>query len=140
MGATRTRATDDDSDANALFSARREVSILIIDDDAETRDMLVVMLERAGYSVATACDGLEALAALHSILPRMILLDIQMPVMNGAEFRQAQRRDPELIRIPTVVMTGSKEEPVLDVAIVEALAKPFPTRDLLAVVGRIFGC
>jgi CheY-like chemotaxis protein len=136
MGSTRSRATDEGADANALFGLRREVSVLVVDDDEETRDLLAVMLERAGYSVATACDGLEALAALRSIRPRLILLDIQMPVMNGAEFREAQRRDPELIRIPTVVMTGSKEEPILDVAVVDALAKPFPTSALLQILGR----
>lgn len=136
MGTTRSRATDEVVDANTLFSPRREVSVLVIDDDVETREMLAVMLERAGYSVAIACDGLEALAVLHSVRPRVILLDIQMPVMNGAEFRQAQRRDPELIKIPTIVMTGSKEEPILDVAVITSLTKPFPTTDLLEIVAR----
>jgi CheY-like chemotaxis protein len=66
----------------------------------------------------------------------MILLDIQMPVMDGAEFRQAQRRNPELLRVPTVVMTGSKEEPLLDMSVVETLIKPFRRDELLAIVAR----
>ena len=136
MGQHRSRFTDEEVDHNVMCTPPREVSVLVIDDDGETRDMLSVMLERAGYSVATACDGLEALAALHSIRPRVILLDIQMPVMNGAEFREAQRRDPELIRIPTIVMTGSKEEPILDVGVVEAMTKPFRTAKLLPLVAR----
>jgi CheY-like chemotaxis protein len=66
----------------------------------------------------------------------MILLDIQMPMMDGAEFRQAQRRDHDLIKIPTVVMTGSKEEPLLDMGVVETLTKPFRAKELLAIVRR----
>jgi CheY-like chemotaxis protein len=108
----------------------------VIDDEVDTRDMLCVILSRAGYSVVTARDGRDALAHLRSIRPEMILLDIQMPIMDGAEFRQAQRHDCELIRIPTVVMTGSKEEPVLDVGVADVLHKPFRARELLAIVNR----
>jgi CheY-like chemotaxis protein len=136
MGHAPSRAADTTADGEALFSSRREVSVLVIDDDEETRDLLVEMIERAGYTTASARDGLEALAALHGIQPQLILLDIQMPVMNGAEFREAQRRNAELIRIPTVVMTGSKEEPILDVGVAEAIGKPFRIADLLAIIDR----
>ncbi|MBA3460338.1 MAG: response regulator [Deltaproteobacteria bacterium] len=136
MPSIRSRATDEHVDADALFAPPRDVAVLLIDDDADTRDLLAEVLEQSGYSVATACDGLEGLAALHVIRPSMILLDIEMPVMNGAQFREAQRRDPELIKIPTVVMTGSKEEPILDVGVVVALIKPFPTKVLLPLVAR----
>jgi CheY-like chemotaxis protein len=112
------------------------VSVLVIDDDVDTHETLAAILEHAGYSVATACNGREALALLGSIQPDMILLDIQMPVMSGPEFRQAQRRDHDLLRIPTVVMTGSKEEPVLDVGVADVLHKPFRAKELLAAVGR----
>src|SRR5688572_22637827 len=105
--------------------ARERVSVLVVDDDPDTRDLLTLILEHAGYSVATARNGCEALALMQSILPELILLDIQMPVMDGAFFREAQRRNPDLIRIPTAVMTGSKEEPTLDVGVVATLAKPF---------------
>jgi CheY-like chemotaxis protein len=110
------------------------VSVLVVDDDDDTRDMLGVIL--AGYSIATACHGREALSLLQSIRPEMILLDIQMPVMDGAEFREAQRRIPELISIPTVVMTGSREEPTLDVGIAATLTKPFGRNALLQIVER----
>ena len=122
--------------ANDNVLARRNVSVLTIDDDADTRDLLGLILTNAGYSVAAADNGREALTVLRSIRPEMILLDIQMPIMDGAEFRQAQRRDPELIRVPTVVMTGSKEEPLLDLSVAETLTKPFRRDDLLAIVAR----
>ncbi|MBA3817355.1 MAG: response regulator [Deltaproteobacteria bacterium] len=110
-----------------------------MDDDCDTHDLLDVLLSHAGYSVVTASNGREALGLLTSIRPRMILLDVEMPVMTGPEFREVQRRDPDLIRIPTVVMTGSRDEPVLDPAVAEVLRKPFRANQLLALVRRLCG-
>lgn len=118
------------------ISARRHVSVLIIDDDVDTHEMLGVLLAHAGYSVATACNGREALSLLTSVRPEVIVLDVEMPIMTGAEFREAQRRDKDLIRIPTIVMTGSKEEPTFDPGVVEVLHKPFRAAALVAAVGR----
>jgi CheY-like chemotaxis protein len=112
------------------------VSILIVDDDDDARDMLSLVLARSGYTVATARNGREALDMLHTIRPEMILLDVCMPVMDGAQFRQEQRRNREWIRIPTVVMTGAAEEPVLDVAVELALRKPVTSQQLLSIVAR----
>jgi|SRR5665647_477402 len=135
MGAQATPVTSQPT-RDPIIAARATCSVLVIDDEVDTRELLCVILEHAGYSVASAINGRDALATLHAIRPEMILLDIQMPIMDGAEFRQAQRRDQHLIRIPTVVMTGSKEEPVLDIGVAETLGKPFRTKDLLAIVNR----
>jgi CheY-like chemotaxis protein len=116
--------------------ALRSVSVLVIDDDIDTHDMLSVLLAHAGYSVATACNGREALSMLASVRPSVILLDVEMPVMTGAQFREAQRRDKDLIRIPTIVMTGSKEEPQLDAGVAEVLHKPFRSKQLIAAISR----
>jgi len=114
----------------------RSVSILIVDDDDDARDMLSLVLARAGYTVATARNGREALETLHTIRPEMILLDVCMPVMDGHQFRQEQRRNRDWIRIPTVVMTGAADEPVLDVAVEVALRKPVTSQQLLSIVAR----
>jgi CheY-like chemotaxis protein len=111
-------------------------SILIVDDDMDTHDALAELLEHAGFSVVWACNGREALTKLASMRPSMILLDVEMPVMNGAEFRQAQRRSQELIGIPTVVMTGSREEPMLDPGVAHVLRKPFRSAQLIETVRR----
>jgi CheY-like chemotaxis protein len=111
--------------------------ILVVDDDPDVRDMMDAVLTTAGYVVITAVNGEEALEFLDSIRPALILLDVNMPMMDGAEFREAQRRDPELIRIPTVVMTGGADvEPQLDIAVEETLRKPVHRSDLLAMVQR----
>jgi DNA-binding response OmpR family regulator len=84
--------------------------------------------------VATAGDGREALDLLASIRPELILLDLGMPIMDGAHFRQEQRRNAEWIRIPTIVMTGGHDEPQLDLAVEQTLRKPVHVQELLAIV------
>ena len=115
---------------------RQGVDLLVVDDDEDARDMLAALAERAGYSVKTASNGLEALHILEQTRPSVILLDVCMPVMDGATFRQEQRRNRDWVRIPTVVVTGAAEEPTLDVGVVAALRKPLRARDLLAMLAR----
>jgi CheY-like chemotaxis protein len=122
--------------ARDIPSESKHVSVLVVDDDNDTRDALSELLERAGYTVATAANGAEALAFLHAGRPELILLDVCMPEMDGATFRQYQRRNPEWLRIPTVVMTGAYEEPFLDLALAEALRKPVRAEQVLAIVAR----
>jgi CheY-like chemotaxis protein len=124
------------SHPDELSRDRCDVSVLVVDDDSEIREMMATILADAGYSVETAADGQEALAVLRSIRPGVIFLDLQMPRMNGAEFRQSQRRNRNLISIPTVVMTASNDEPVLDLAVEETLRKPVRLHDLLRIVQR----
>jgi CheY-like chemotaxis protein len=112
----------------------RDVAVLIVDDDPDGRDMLAALVERDGYSVATASNGQEALEMLHVIRPQMILLDVCMPVLDGHRFREEQRHHKEWLAIPTVVMTGAAEEPMLDMAVVKTLRKPVHARELLELV------
>nr|HEX4316656.1 response regulator [Kofleriaceae bacterium] len=112
------------------------LAVLIVDDDPDARDMLAAIIRRAGYSVATACDGHEALDVLGTTRPELIVLDVVMPRMDGAQFREEQRHHADWIRIPTVVMTGAAEEPVLDIAIEETLRKPVHPAEVLALVAR----
>ena len=108
--------------------------ILIIDDDADIREVVGEALEFAGYEVARAREGL---ARCRSFRPTLILLDLMMPGMSGWEFRAAQLEDPELCDIPVVVVTALGHDPDLQVSAV--LAKPFRLDDLLANVRRFAG-
>lgn len=110
------------------------VAVLVVDDDAEERELVASIIASAGYSVVTASDGREALDLLHRVQPELIVLDVCMPIMDGAEFRVEQRRRLDWLRIPTVVMTGGDDETQLDLAVAHTLHKPFRARDLLAVV------
>jgi CheY-like chemotaxis protein len=81
--------------------------ILVIEDDADIRECLMLMLESEGYRVAGAADGREGLDVLAGMSgPCLILLDLMMPVMNGWEFLQAKRKDDILAVIPVVVLSA----------------------------------
>lgn len=110
--------------------------MLIVDDDPDARDMLAAVIEKAGYSVAQASNGKEALDLLHVVRPELIFLDIVMPIMDGRQFREEMRHCKELLSIPTVVMTGIDDEPLLDLAVVATMRKPVRSRDLLALVAK----
>lgn len=82
-------------------------TILIVDDDFDTRDAMRLMLETEGYLVATANDGREALTVLEDGLrPCVIVMDLSMPVMNGVEFRKQQLTRPDLASIPFIAYSA----------------------------------
>jgi CheY-like chemotaxis protein len=83
-------------------------SILLVEDDTDSREILAEILEEEGYRVACAANGQEALDYLQSNTspPRLILLDLMMPVMDGWQFLDEQRRTPNLATIPVVIVTG----------------------------------
>lgn len=110
--------------------------MLIVDDDEDAREILADLVRRAGYSVVTANDGFEAIDALERCRPELLLLDVVMPRMDGAAFRQKQRQNRDWITIPTIVMTGVAEEPTLDVAVEDTLRKPIAPSVLLDIVAR----
>src|SRR5579859_3405973 len=87
-------------------------SILVVEDDAATRDAVALVLQDEGYSVTGVANGQEALAHLRQTEPpNLILLDLMMPIMNGWEFRQQQTQDPALQAIPVLVISADRSVP-----------------------------
>ena len=82
--------------------------VLVVDDDAAIRAMLIEILETETCTVAGAVDGMDGLAQARSRRPDCILLDLMMPVMSGHEFLAALRSDPSLAAIPVVVMSAGR--------------------------------
>jgi two-component system chemotaxis response regulator CheY len=83
-------------------------AVLIVDDDAEVRELLRVALTAEGYDIAGVSNGREALHHLRSHADTcIILLDLMLPVMDGAHFRTAQLHDRSLAWIPLVVMSAA---------------------------------
>ena len=117
----------------------RPGTLLLVEDDIDIRIDLAEILREEGYHVVTAGNGAEALSELRAGLrPCLIILDLMMPGMNGWEFRDEQRRDPELAGVPVVVLSsisdiahhatalgaaGYLEKPVKLPALFEALAR-----------------
>ena len=81
-------------------------TVLVIEDDAENRELMVRTLEKSGWMVSEAGNGQEALDVLASLEPGLILLDLMMPVMDGFEFLAAMRANPKWQHIPVVVVTA----------------------------------
>ena len=84
-------------------------SVLVVEDHADLRDMLTVLLEGEGFTVQTATNGAEALDRLASARPAVILLDLMMPVMSGDEFRERQLADPRYSDVPVICMTAAHD-------------------------------
>ena len=80
--------------------------ILLIDDDRDFLRLMRKALEGDGWSVLEAVDGKQALAQVESDVPRLILLDLIMPVMDGFAFLQALRGKPGCADVPVVVLTA----------------------------------
>jgi CheY-like chemotaxis protein len=118
-------------------------TVLIVDDDRAILSGLSELLEGEGYAVATATDGLEALAQLRAGLrPCVILLDLMMPVMDGWDFRYEQLKDPDLKDLPIIVITaaGFSEASVkAQFGDIEFVAKPPPPLGLLEAIRRSCG-
>ena len=114
-------------------------SILIVDDDANTRSIVGASLTEQGFIVYAARDGRHALQILERIAaPDLILLDYTMPVMNGKQFLAAKQRGPRLQAIPVIVMSAwTREWTSARMDVIEVLPKPVDLERLLALVKRI---
>jgi CheY-like chemotaxis protein len=112
--------------------------ILVVDDNDALRENLAEALELEGYTVAVAPDALAALARLaKDPLPRVVLLDLMMPGMDGRELLARIRGDPRLGEVRVVITTGlsgvRSHVPSADVV----LTKPFGVRELLAALQQV---
>ena len=118
------------------MAARSEkCPVLVVEDDAELREMMVAMLALEGFEPEAACDGLEALARLRTRGPRphVIVLDMMMPRMDGWEFCRHRAKDPTLGDIPVVVLSAAPADK-LKVPVDAVVPKPFDYDRLLTTI------
>jgi len=115
-------------------------TLLLVEDDDSIREIVSEVLSSRGYEVLTAGNGRIALDVLHrraDSLPRLILLDLMMPDMDGRQFLAERRKEPQLVPIPVIVLTAAgrtQVSPELDVA--AWLSKPVELDRLLATVAQ----
>lgn len=116
--------------------------ILIVDDDDTIILVFRTHLTKAGYTVETAVDGVDALAKIPVFKPDLILLDINMPRMSGFELAKRLKENPETKSIPIFIMTSLKQEANIkkgyDLGIEEYLTKPTNVAHLLLRVNKFF--
>ena len=115
--------------------------ILVVDDDHDVRESLRDALEDAGYAVAEAVDGLDALEKIRAAndLPAVIVLDLMMPRMNGIEFREEMVKEERLKDVPVLVLTADANARAKAKAMgVDAyLVKPISLNTLFAQVAKL---
>jgi CheY-like chemotaxis protein len=113
--------------------------ILVVDDDPDIRDTLLDVLTSEGYVVASAENGREALHVAQKERPGLILLDMMMPVMDGWEFRDEQRRRPELASIPVIVVSASAtcHADAVSMGAAACMQKPLDLEELLVALTRL---
>lgn len=117
-------------------AATRRRTILVVDDDECVRESLSLALELEGYATVRAAHGIDALIALRTgPRPAVIVLDLEMPVMPGWEFRERQLADPALAGIPVVVVSSSSRTVRAD----RRLCKPFDLDALIHAVRELGG-
>jgi len=112
--------------------------ILVVDDDPDILEALSEILEAEGFEIRRARNGKEALDRLEPDPPKLILLDLMMPVMDGWEFAQRLRTKTHLPRIPIIVLSADRNvgNKATDIGAVGHLAKPFELNDLLEMVRK----
>ncbi len=120
--------------------------ILLVDDDPDFVEATKIVLESAPYQVEVAYDGTEALAKVHEEKPDLIILDIIMPEQDGFKVCKALKEDPELSKIPIIMLTSLSERmgetvySVSDGLMLEAedyVDKPVTPAELLARVAKL---
>ncbi|KAB8142665.1 response regulator [Chloroflexia bacterium SDU3-3] len=107
--------------------------ILVVDDDPTIREVVTVVLQEEGFHVIAAHNGIEALKVVERLQPGLVLLDMNMPLMNGWEFAEAYRRTSRVVA-PIIVMTAghSAVAAAADIDANGVLAKPFALDELIA--------
>lgn len=116
-------------------------SLLIVEDDREIRDLLAHYLRKEGFEVSFASDGETALARARSEKPKLILLDILLPRMDGLEVLRAIRADREIAGTPVLMLTAKGDETDrvvgLELGADDYVPKPFSPREVAARVRAI---
>src|ERR1041384_2130030 len=82
-------------------------NILVVDDNPDKLQLIEAALSLAGYNVTTATDGVEALAAIESYQPDLVITDVLMPRMNGSEWAQRIRANPLTRFVPVIMQTAA---------------------------------
>ena len=108
--------------------------VLVADDEPDVVQLVTQNLAAAGYQVAKACDGQEALDKARRMFPALLVLDLMMPKLSGTEVLRALKGDPRTSQIPIIMLTACKDEVdrivSLELGADDYVTKPFSPREL----------
>ncbi|HXC51945.1 MAG TPA: response regulator [Candidatus Limnocylindrales bacterium] len=116
--------------------------VVLVDDEANIRETVAFILDAEGVEVATASDGIEGLAAVRRLRPKVVLLDVMMPKMDGYEVCRAIRQDANLMGMYVIILTAkgqrSDEQRAFETGADLYMSKPFDDEVVLKVIGEVF--
>ena len=119
------------------------MTVVLAEDDVDIRDLVQIVLEGLDLTVTAVGNGAEALAECRRVKPRLLLLDITMPIMNGLEVCREVRADPELKDLPVILMTAraqaSDVQAGMEAGADTYIIKPFGPIELREHVENILG-
>ena len=120
------------------------LTVMVVDDSVTVRKVTTRLLERQGMNVVTAKDGVDAITQLQEFKPDIMLLDIEMPRMDGFEVATLVRHDPQLADLPIIMITsrtGDKHrERAMAIGVNDYLGKPYQESQLLECIHSLVGC
>jgi two-component system, OmpR family, response regulator MtrA len=115
--------------------------IVVADDDADIRDLVVFKLRQSGHDVHPVADGAAAVEECQSVTPDLVVLDVMMPGMGGLDACRALRQDPALARVPVILLTARAQESDIeqgfDAGADDYVVKPFSPRELASRVSAV---
>ena len=123
------------------YSERVKQKILVVDDEPEAVELVEFNLKQAGFDVARAADGDEALKKAKAQLPALVVLDLMLPEVDGLEVCKLLRRDPATAKIPIIMLTAKAAEIDrvlgLELGADDYVTKPFSPRELVLRIKKV---
>jgi chemosensory pili system protein ChpA (sensor histidine kinase/response regulator) len=139
----RTQVDDDSAAPEVMPVVERQTTALVVDDSITMRRVTQRLLERRGVRVLTARDGLDAIEILQEHDADIVLLDIEMPRMDGYQFATHLRNDPRLKDLPIIMVTSRSGEKhrakAIEVGVNDYLSKPYQEPQLVAAMESLLG-
>ena len=125
-------------------TAQEKLKVVCIEDEPEMIELIRLILGRRNFELIGAVGGREGLEAVRKIKPKLVLLDLMMPDIDGWEVYQQMKADEELSHIPVIVVTAKAQsiDKVLGLHIAKVddyVTKPFGPQELLASVNKVLG-
>ena len=131
------------AEALELSAALQPPLVLVVDDSLTVRKITTRLLSREGFRVESAKDGVDALEKMGDLLPDVVLLDVEMPRMDGFELARVMRADPRLQAVPIIMITSRTADKhrnrAMELGVNEYLGKPYQEQQLLDAIAEQLG-
>jgi CheY-like chemotaxis protein len=111
--------------------------VLVVDDEVSVRSLISNSLRDHGYRIVEAGDGVDALRLAKELRPAAVVLDIELPALDGTSILQSLRSDPETDQLPIIGMSGHDIDPADERSFTCFLQKPFSPSDVVFVLAQV---